>query len=302
VEEKRRVQKPSVRRRENRRPGRGSYEELDFYHQTPGTEESVRTDSGSEVDMADHPDSQMALMFSFFESVVRKGPGSEASTLKALAMLGDLPPTPRIVEFGCGAGVASLVLARATQGTVTAVEVYQPFLNQLQAQAANEGLTERIRTVQADMADPPFPDGAFDLVWSEGAIYIIGFVQGLKRWRQLLRAGGLLAVSDVSWLCETPPEGAVDFWKNEYPAMTTIGDNLTKVSAAGFEPIGHFVLPSEDWEDYYGPLQEQLVVFRSKHSENAEAQAFADSVQREIEVWKEYSDSYGYVFYLGRAM
>jgi tRNA1(Val) A37 N6-methylase TrmN6 len=77
--------------------------------------------------MADHADPQTALMFSFFESVVQKGPGSEASTLKTLSMLGDLPATPRIVDFGCGAGVASLVLARATQGTITAVEFHQPF-------------------------------------------------------------------------------------------------------------------------------------------------------------------------------
>ncbi len=89
----------------------------------------------------------MALMFSFFEGVVRKGPGSEASTLKALSMLDGLPPQPRIVDFGCGAGVASLVLARATQGNVTAVEIHQPFLQQLEALAASEGLTERIRKV-----------------------------------------------------------------------------------------------------------------------------------------------------------
>jgi len=252
--------------------------------------------------MAEERDPQMALMFSFYEGVVRKGPGSEASTRKAISMLNGLPPTPRIVDLGCGAGVASLVLARATQGIVTAVDIHQPFLQQLDAAAAHEGLTDGIRTVQADMADPPFPDGSFDLVWSEAAIYILGFEQGLKRWRRLLRAGGFIAVSEVSWLCPTPPGKVVDFWASEYPAMTNIEDNLTKVRSAGFEPVGHFVLPSEDWENYYGPLQGQLVVFRSKHSENAQAQSFADSMQQEIDIWKECGDSYGYVFYLGRAI
>jgi hypothetical protein len=61
-------------------------------------------------------------------------------------------------------------------------------------------------------------------------------------------------------------------------------------------------LPPEDWENYYRPLQEQLVFFRSETSGNAEAQAFADSLQREIDIWKKYGDSYGYVFYLGRAI
>lgn len=252
--------------------------------------------------MADHSDPQMALMFSFFESVVRKGPGSEASTLKALKMLGDLPPTPRIVDFGCGAGVASLVLARATEGTITAVEIHQPFLNQLEAQAARGGLTERIRTVEADMADPPFPDGSFDLVWSEGAVYIIGFQEGLKRWRRLLRPGGSVAVSELTKLSEAPPPEAADFWTTEYPAITSIEENVSKLRSAGFEPVGHFVLPPEDWENYYRPLQEQLVIFRSETSGNAEAQAFADSLRQEIDVWRKYGDSYGYVFYLGRAV
>jgi SAM-dependent methyltransferase len=252
--------------------------------------------------MAEELDPQMALMFSFYEGVVRKGPGSEASTLKALSMLNGLPPKPRIVDFGCGAGAASLVLARATQGNVTAVDIYQPFLQQLDARVTREGLTERIRTVQADMADPPFSDGSFDLVWSEGAIYIVGFEQGLKRWRRLLRAGGFIAVTEVGWLCEAPPREAVDFWTTEYPAMTSIEGNLTKVRSAGFEPVGHFILPSGDWENYYGPVQHRLAVFRSENSDNAEAQAFADSLQREIDVWKKYGDSYGYVFYLGRAI
>jgi ubiquinone/menaquinone biosynthesis C-methylase UbiE len=252
--------------------------------------------------MAEELDPQMALIFSFYESVVRKGPGSEASTLKALSMLDGLPPTPRIVDFGCGAGVASLVLAKATQGIVTGAEIHQPFLQQLEAAAAREGLTERIRTVEADMADPPFPDSSFDLVWSEGAVYNIGFPQGLKRWRRLLRTGGFIAVTEVSWLCEAPSREAVDFWTTEYPAMTSIEDNLTEVRSAGFEPVGHFVLPSEDWENYYVPLKDRLAVFRSENSDNAEAQAFADSLQREIDVWKRYGSSYGYVFYLGRAV
>jgi SAM-dependent methyltransferase len=255
-----------------------------------------------QVLMAANSDPQMALMFSFFEGVLRKGPGSKESTLKALSMLDGLPPAPRIVDFGCGAGVASLVLAGATQGNVAAVEIYQPFLRQLEAQAASEGLTERIRAVEADMADPPFQDGSFDLVWSEGAIYNIGFERGLKRWRRLLRAGGFLAVTEVSWLCDSPPDEVVDFWKIEYPAMTNIEDNLTKVRAAGFEPVGHFVLPSEDWENYYGPLQDRLAIFRSEHSQDAQAQSFADSVQQEIDIWKKYGDSYGYAFYLGRAV
>jgi hypothetical protein len=94
----------------------------------------------------------------------------------------------------------------------------------------------------------------------------------------------------------------VDFWTTEYPALTNIEGNLVGLRLAGFDPLGRFILPSEDWANYYGPVQEQLVAFRSENSQNAEAQAFADSLQREADVWKECGSSYGYVFYLGRAI
>jgi SAM-dependent methyltransferase len=251
--------------------------------------------------MAEEFDTESTLFFSFYEGLRRKGPGSEASTRKALAMFDGLLLLFRIVDFGCGAGPASLVLAQATYGIVTAVDVYPPYLQELEAIAANEAMTERIRTVAADMADPPFPDGSFDLVWSEGAIYQMGFVEGLTRWRRLLRAGGFVAVTELSWLVKTPPRKAVEFWQTEYPAMSSIEDNQASLRAAGFEPVGHFTLPFEDWENYYGPLRDQLVVFRAEHSENSQAQAFADSMQQEIDIWNECSDYYGYVFYLGKA-
>jgi len=250
--------------------------------------------------MAQEPDPQMALIFSFYEGVQRKGPGSEASTLKALSMLDELPPSPRIVDFGCGAGAASLVLAK--RGRVTAVDIHQPFLDQLNALAAREGLGDCIETIQGDLVAPPFPDESFDLVWSEGAIYFAGFEQGLERWRRLLPTGGFVAVTEATWLCETPSPKAVDFWMTEYPAITSIEDNVGKLHSAGFDPIGHFVLPTEDWENYFGPLAEQLARFRSEKADCAEAQSFADSVQREIDLWQECGGSYGYVFYLGRAV
>jgi len=143
-------------------------------------------------------DPQMALMFSFYEGVFQKGPGGKESTLKALSMLQDLPPNPRIVDFGCGSGAASLVLAKAIDCAVTAVEIHQSFLDELQTIATRDGLADRITPIRADMADPPFPEQSFDLIWSEGAIYNIGFEEGLKRWRRLVPTGGHVAVTEAT--------------------------------------------------------------------------------------------------------
>ena len=83
-----------------------------------------------------------------------------------------MPDSPRILDIGCGPGMQTLVLARETAGHVTAVDRHQPFLDELRRRAARDGLTARIATVNAPMSELGFPDAAFDLIWSEGAIYV----------------------------------------------------------------------------------------------------------------------------------
>ena len=108
--------------------------------------------------------------------------------------------------MGCGSGTQSIDLARATGGRVTAVDFCAQFLDQLRERLKGSPLEGRITPLRADMAALPLPDDAFDLVWSEGAIYSMGFDNGLAKWRTHLRPGGWLAVSEVSWLTPDTPD------------------------------------------------------------------------------------------------
>lgn len=61
----------------------------------------------------------------FFElhaGLARQGPGADAHTRRAFALVGDLPPAPVIVDVGCGPGMQTLELARLTRSTVHAVD------------------------------------------------------------------------------------------------------------------------------------------------------------------------------------
>jgi len=82
----------------------------------------------------------------------------------------------------------------------------QAFLDELDRRAARAGLTERITTVNASMSALDYPDAAFDLIWSEGAIYVMGFAEGLRAWKRLLKRGGVIAVTEISWLGSKVPE------------------------------------------------------------------------------------------------
>ncbi len=125
----------------------------------------------------------------------RQGPGKASDTRLAVALSGlsgakDL----RIADIGCGTGASTLVLARELDATVTAVDLVPEFLLELQRRAEQEGLADRVTTLAASMAALPFEEEALDAVWSEGAIYNIGFANGIQALRRFLKPGGKKAL------------------------------------------------------------------------------------------------------------
>lgn len=241
----------------------------------------------------------MEIFFEIHSGLPREGPGSFESTRKALSLLEDLPAVPHILDVGCGPGMQTLDLARLTDGTIVAVDNHQPFLDQLDKRAAKQGFANRIETLSGDMNALGFESQTFDLIWAEGSIYIMGFENGLRKWRSLAKPGGYLAVTEVSWLRPEVPAPVREFWDEAYPAIQGIGDNLEVIRRADYEVVGHFTIHESDWwTDYYHPIEGKLTALREKYRSNAKAMAVLEEEQKEIDLFKSYSAYYGYVFYL----
>jgi SAM-dependent methyltransferase len=237
--------------------------------------------------------------FRLFEGLPRQGPGSDACTREALRRLGALPPAPRVLELGCGSGRSTLVLATALRSKVIAVDIHQPFLDQLRAAARERGLDGLVEARCADMAAPGVRAGSIDLLWSEGAIYLLGFEQGLRLWRPLLAPGAFVGVSECSWLTPQRPAEAAAFFGRGYPGMGGLEENLERARAAGFDPIDRFALPPRAWwDEYYAPLEQRMKALAP--GAEPELAAAIDETRREIELYRRHGDSYGYVFYLLR--
>ncbi len=241
------------------------------------------------------------IMSEIYGSLPRQGPGSAASTRRAFSMLGALPERPLVLDIGCGTGAQTLELAKLTNGHITALDVFDWALDGVSRKASAEGMYERIHTTKQSMTEMGFQGKTFDLVWSEGALYIMGFENALNSCRFLLKPGGFLAASELCWFRDDPPDEARAFFRMCYPEMKTVTDNVQLINSSGYLLLGHFDLPDRDWwDDYYTPMSKLLPALREKYSTLPEALAVLDENEEEMEIHRKYSEWYGYEFFISR--
>ena len=243
--------------------------------------------------------SQQDFFWEIHSGLPREGPGDNESTRKAFAALPKLPDEPFILDVACGPGMQTIELANLCKADIVAVDLHQEFLDELDRRAADANVSDRVTTVNASMLELPFDEDSFDLIWSEGAVYIMGFENGLKAWKPLLKKGGCLAVTNVSYLRDEVPEEVRKFWAAGYPEITTVANFLKIIERCGYKLLDHFTLPTSAWmNDYYTPMEKQLQALRTKHSGNGDAQKAIEESQHEIDMYRKYSDYYGYVIYV----
>jgi SAM-dependent methyltransferase len=146
-----------------------------------------------------------------------------------------------------------------------------------------------------------FENEELDLIWSEGAIYNIGFEKGLNEWRKFLKKGGCIAVSEASWFTEKRPEEIDKFWKDAYPEMDAIANKVAIMQKTGYVPVAVFILPENCWiENFYNPQIAAQENFLKKYAGNKTAEDLVRNQRHEAELYEKYKEFYGYAFYIGK--
>jgi ubiquinone/menaquinone biosynthesis C-methylase UbiE len=242
-----------------------------------------------------------SLMKDLSAPLPRQGPGSPETTRRAFALLGRLPEQPKVLDMGCGTGAQTMELAKLMPGHIIGLDVFGWALDGLAKKVEEAGLIGRVHTIQQSMDAMEFPDETFDLIWSEGALYIMGFENALKACGKLLKPGGYLAASEASWFSDDPPEELREFWMEGYPDIQTVDENMQLIVDCGYEVLGHFHLPDAAWwDDYYTPMLKLLPQLREKYAEVPDALAMLDENETEMEMHRKYSAFYGYEFFVCR--
>ncbi|MFC1861706.1 class I SAM-dependent methyltransferase [Chloroflexota bacterium] len=173
---------------------------------------------------------------------------------------------PRILDIGCGSGVPTLELARLSQGEVIGIDIDQPGLDKFTKKIEGAGLAERVKAINCSMFDMDFPDESFDIIWSEGSIYVIGFERGLLEWRRFLKPGGFMVIHDE--------RGNVE-------------EKLEEIYNCGYELLGYFILSKETWwTEYFAPLEKLTNETRTKHPYSQNVLEELHQAQEELDMFK----------------
>ena len=244
----------------------------------------------------------LSLLVDLHRDGSRQGPGGDDETRLAIALSGLIGrPGLKIADIGCGTGASTRVLAQALDASVTAVDFLPDFLRDLEITAERHNLSERVETLAASMDALPFAEQSFDAIWSEGAIYNIGFTNGIKAWRRFLKPDGILAVSELTWLTQERPAELEQHWLREYPEVDTASAKMAILEQNGFVPVGYFPLPKRCWLDnYYRPMQARFAAFLERKDNSEAAAAIVAAEEHEIALYERNSAFVSYGYYVAR--
>jgi len=240
------------------------------------------------------------VIYDYFSNVERQGPGSPEITLKALSFIDGLTEKSKVADIGCGTGGQTMVLAQNISCEITGIDSWSGFINQFNQNAQNKNLHDRMKGIVGNMENLPFQEEYLDLIWSEGAIYNIGFNRGLNEWRKFLKQGGYIAVTENTWFTEERPAEIQEFWQKAYSEIDTIPNKVAQMQKAGYLPVATFIVPESCWTNYYSIMQKTHASFLKKHTGNKTAEEFVGYQRYEAELYYKYKAHYGYVFYIGK--
>lgn len=198
-------------------------------------------------------------------------------TRKAFRMLPEMDK-PRILDVGCGSGIPTLELARLGQGEVIGIDIDQPAIDIFTRKVKEAGLTKRVQALHYSMFDMDFPDNSFDILWSEGSIYAIGFEKGLKEWKRFLTPGGFMVVHDE---------------------QGNIREKLEQISICGYELLGYFILSQDTWRtEYFAPLEKLVNEFQIKLTDNPKTSAALHQAQEELDMFRKTPERNSSVYFI----
>lgn len=171
----------------------------------------------------------------------------------------------RVLDVGSGRGNHSCALAQCFGCRVVGLDLAQIHVEQGQARAVQEGVSDRVSFVQGNIEALPFEDATFDLLWSRDMLmHVPALPQALGECARVLKlAGFMLVYTTVATERMEPQEAA---WL--YASLGLVPESMDEVpveaafQGAGFQMHSKEQLGGElmEWvEEHEGRASRELM-------------------------------------------
>lgn len=173
---------------------------------------------------------------------------------------------PCILDIGCGTGVPTIELAKISKGHVIGLDINEKSLDLLQIKINKLGLKNQVTIIKDSLSTMDFPNEFFNIIWAEGSIFVIGFENSLKNWRQFLKPNGFLVFHDQN--------------KDK-------NKKLKLIKKYNYKLLAHFELSYHTWWlEYYTPLEELIKKFNYQYPYDSKLNEYLNKDKIEIEKCK----------------
>ena len=173
---------------------------------------------------------------------------------------------PNILDIGCGTGVPTIELAKISNGQIIGIDINETSLNMLKRKIKELKLSNQVKVIKDSILNMDFPKESFDIIWSEGSVFVAGFENSIKRWYRFLKPDGFLVIHDEN---------------------NDKNKKLGLIKKYGYLLIGQFEITDKLWWlEYYTPLELLIQKFRHNYPNDSELNNELNKDQIEIDKCK----------------
>lgn len=249
-------------------------------------------------------DTDLEVYSDFFVNQQRKNPGTDKLTegiIRDLFKMEDEGSRIQIADVGCGIGHNSMFIAGLLPNCfIKGFDMLEAEIDIYNRTVSAYGFSNRCEGICTDLDQLPLEKESLDLIWAEGSISSVGFEEGLSSWKEYLKPGGCIYLTDTVWVREEERPVDMEWVEFTQPDICTIKQKVEWMERLGYEVIRASELPAEATMNHYGSLFNYLPVFHNKHRGNKTAEMLYESMRYEIQFYDRYSYLWNHAMFLAR--